>query len=113
MVVPTITLWLSSSFILFLLGKLFKSVVLERFGLNIAISLDQLANVLLLGDCDETISSRTGRAIMSNKPKIGVIYLHKIVDFLAKTLFKDENHCINAVEDDIKLHYELWNWIKD
>jgi hypothetical protein len=113
MTLPTIILWLLPALGFFLLGKLFKSQLLRKYGLNLAISLDQLANVLLLGDCDETISSRIGRALRSGNPKWWVKPFGTSVDWLAWTFFKDPDHCERAIEEEIPLNYEIWNWIKE
>ena len=112
MAVPTITIWLAISLGFFLLGKLFRSAMLQTYGMNLAVSLDQLANVLLLGDCDETISSRTGKAVASGKAKWWVKSFGKLVDWLAWTFFKDPDHCNRAIESDEPSKYEIWEWYK-
>ena len=95
----------------FLIGKLFKSKTLEEYGFNYAYSLDQTANTLWLGDPDETISSRTGRAIESGKAKRWVYWFAKFVDCLF-LMFGDENHVQKSIEQR-KFTKELDSWIKD
>lgn len=61
---------------------------------NILISFDQFMNTLLLGDPDETISSRIGK--MVKKGTAGDIEreLCNALDGL------DKNHCHNSIEED-------------
>lgn len=47
---------------------------------NILLGLDQFLNILLLGAPDETVSSRTGRAMRSGKPKVFVPIVYKILN---------------------------------
>lgn len=65
---------------------------LKQWGWNILISLDQLLNVLMKGDPDETISSRAAKAKIKNK-KWGCI-LCKILDWF------DKDHCEKNIEHD-------------
>jgi len=113
MVLPSVVVWLVPAFLLFLLGKWTRCQPMKQFGFNLALGLDQLANVLLLGDPDETISSRTGRAMASGRPKWWVPSFAGLVDFLAYRLFDDKDHCKNAIEDAEDYSYQVWNWIKD
>jgi hypothetical protein len=76
-----------------------------RYLLNILISLDQFGNSLLLGDPDETISSRLGRIkvkwggeIPWRRP------VAKITDYILDKI--DPNHSIDAIEYD-EGHYGL------
>jgi hypothetical protein len=55
---------------------------------NILIAIDQLINAVLLGDPDETISSRVGRVWPNS-------YLSIFVDFI---MFYQKNHCCKAIE---------------
>jgi hypothetical protein len=58
---------------------------------NVLIGLDQLANALLAGDPDETISSRLGKK-QSNC---------KVCFFICRVLHVlDPNHCKNSIEKD-------------
>lgn len=85
---------------------------------NLVISLDQVANVLLLGHPAETISSRLGRSI-GRERYFWVAPLRHFVDLL---FFFDkgpngESHCKWSVVDEktdfYKAYpYELWSWQK-
>lgn len=58
---------------------------------NILIAIDQLFNALLAGDPDETISSRCGKMVNSNK----------FCKHLCKLLNKiDKRHCKKSIEED-------------
>lgn len=70
---------------------------LKKYIFNILISLDQLVNVLLLGDPDETISSRLGKWLADGKGTWRGLVAHPICQFLR--LF-DHNHCMKSVESD-------------
>ena len=59
---------------------------------NILISLDQFINVLLLGDPDETISSRAGKAMQEGK-RWGCV-LCRVLDVFQK------DHCLKSLETD-------------
>lgn len=81
---------------------------------NLGLGLDQFINCLLLGDPDESISGRTGRAALSGRPKWWVPYLHVFIDRLVHLLVGQSDHCINSVEpEEIPYSKELWRWIKD
>lgn len=67
---------------------LFKKI--WRFVYNILIAIDQLVNVLMLGDPDETISSRAGRVFPNS-------IWRKFID---KLMFWQTNHCHKAIEKD-------------
>lgn len=86
---------------------------LRVFIFNILLSIDQYANVWLLGDPDETISGRTGRAMVSGKPKWFVPLLHKAIDKLFNILDGQQNHCIDSIEPEETYPRELWSWIKN
>jgi hypothetical protein len=86
---------------------------LGRFVFNLLLSIDQYANVLLLGDPDETISGRTGRAMLSGRPKWFVPYAHKAINKLFNILDGQQNHCIDSVEPEETYDKELWSWIKN
>lgn len=67
---------------------------------NILISIDQLANTLLGGDPDETISSRMGKAL----PRC------RMCRFICKILHPiDNNHCVKSIEKD-EGSREKWSW---
>jgi hypothetical protein len=97
------------------IGKLCKSNKLETHGHQLATSVDQYMNVVWLGHQDETISSRTGRAIQSGKPKWYIKHLlHPFVDWAAQRFGDDPNHCVRNIETDLKMEerYEVWKWHK-
>jgi hypothetical protein len=64
---------------------------MRRYVWNVLISIDQLANTLLGGDPDETLSSRMGKAIAAGRCK-----LCRPVCWLLHLL--DKNHCHNSID---------------
>jgi hypothetical protein len=101
-------------FIIYLLGLIFRSKSIKTHGKQLALAADQNMNVIWLGDPDETISSRIGRAILSGRPKWYIkFFLRPFVDMMAK-LFGDFDHCINAVEKDENMDekYQVWKWYR-
>ncbi len=81
---------------------------------NIILGIDQMVNVLLLGDPDESLSGRTGRAMQSGKPKRFIPLFAKFVDWLFLVIFKEKNHVLNAIEPEERpKEKELWSWIKE
>lgn len=66
---------------------------MRRYLWNILISLDQLANTILGGDPDETISSRMGKNVAKrNCP---------FCNFMCKMLnIIDKDHCQKSIEPD-------------
>lgn len=77
---------------------------------RLLLALDQLANVLLLGFPDESISGRLGRAHMSGRPKWYAQYGKVLVDWIFSPFEKD--HCVASVEfeDNFDKRFELWCW---
>lgn len=72
---------------------------MKKWLINVLIGIDQLANAILLGDPDETISSRIGKTKRANGGRIPWKYpIRKIVDWGLDKL--DPNHSIDAIEDD-------------
>jgi len=65
--------------------------MLKRYALNVLISIDQLANALLGGDPDETISSRIGKR-RSTCRLCG--WLCAVLDRI------DQRHCSKSIEAD-------------
>lgn len=59
--------------------------------LQLAISIDQLFNVLLGGYADETLSSRAWRAYYDKKP-FGLVF-KPVIDTI---FFFDKDHCFNS-----------------
>ena len=86
----------------------------KQYLYNLALSFDQSINAILLGDPDESISGRCGRAVASGNPKWFVVPLAKFVDLLFLVLFKEKDHVKNAIEPEEFPHEkELWSWIKN
>jgi hypothetical protein len=65
---------------------------MKRYIWNILISIDQLANTVLGGDPDETISSRMGKRARKGD-KLGKI-ICKILNIF------DKGHCEKSIEED-------------
>lgn len=72
---------------------------LKQVPLQVAIALDQLANALLGGWADETISSRSHR--LAGKSK-GWSWAKGCIDTFALALFWQRQHCQKAYESEIK-----------
>jgi len=64
-----------------------------KYFLNLLISLDQLANTLLGGDPDETMSSRMGKRIASGNC-LGCYYVCRALHWV------DKDHCHRSIEAD-------------
>lgn len=103
---------LTISLIFFLISILLRDPLAKKASFNMLIAVDQFANTVILGDVDETISSRTGRAILSGKAKWFVKYLQFFIDKIFNVIDGQRNHCINAVEHG-KTFKNIWKWIKD
>jgi len=87
--------------------------MMAQFLYNLVLGMDQFLNVIILGDPDESLSGRTGRAILSGRPKWFVKPFQKVIDGLAYVLAGEVDHCINAVEPEERpFEKELWSWIK-
>lgn len=99
------------SLILFLIGWSIKDKMLKNYGFNLMLSIDQFANVLLLGDPDQTISGRCGRAKQSGRAKWFVKPLGAFVDWLFLRIAGQKDHILNAIEDHNVYTKELWSWI--
>lgn len=63
---------------------------IKMYIVNLLLAIDQLGNVIMLGDPDETISSRAGRVFPDT-------WWCKLIDFL---MFWQTNHCYKAIEKD-------------
>ena len=86
---------------------------LYQYFFNLALSYDQWINAILLGDPDDSISGRCGRAMKSGKPKWWVPYLASHVDWIFLTFFNQIDHCLDSIEDGEKYEKELWKWQRD
>ena len=67
--------------------------MLKQYVWNILVSLDQLANTLLAGRPNETLSGRMGAYVIRGRGFIPC-QLCKLLGII----FKDKNHCINNIE---------------
>lgn len=86
--------------------------MIGKYFFNILLGIDQFVNVLLLGDPDDSISGRCGRAVASGKPKWGILTFSKIIDWGALKLAGQKDHCFNSILDQEDLTHELWSWSK-
>lgn len=75
---------------------------MKQYLLNVLIALDQLANVLLAGAPDETLSARAYRAAEGGKV-LGLI-LRPSIDFLFLVLSfgRDNDHCATAYASEVQ-----------
>lgn len=75
--------------------------MLYRYFYNLFYALDQLANALIGGDPDETISSRVGKCQRGDHGRCIQIVMTPIA-LLINLIFiwQEKNHCINSIEDD-------------
>jgi hypothetical protein len=86
---------------------------LKQYFYNLLLGADQWINTILLGDPDESLSGRTGRAMASGKPKWFVPAFARLVDWLLFSLVEERNHVKNSIEPEERpLEKELWSWIK-
>ena len=70
-----------------------------RYVVNVLLSVDQLLNSLLLGDPDETVSSRIGRIKVKWGGKVPLFRpFTRITDRILEKL--DPGHSIDAIEED-------------
>ena len=69
---------------------------------NLCVSIDQLANTLLAGYPDETLSSRSYRCRNNNK------FWRYCMNFI-NFIFFDKNHCFDAFQKDVDLPKEYKN----
>lgn len=65
-----------------------------RYIVNILVAIDQLFNAILLGDADETISSRLGKILRDNRTNWAARLICRLLDFLQL------HHCEKAIEPD-------------
>lgn len=72
-----------------------QSKPMRSYLINLLIALDQLANTVLRGDPDETLSSRAHRMRMKGQPVWG--WTAKVIDRL---FWFDKDHCRTSWERD-------------
>jgi len=96
--------------------------IIIQFIFNLLLSIDQLANTILLGHPDETLSSRLGKAKGKEK-YFWVKFFRVIIDRLFwfdKEIKKGRiiNHCEKSVMPLEQINfrettrYEIWSWNK-
>lgn len=73
---------------------------------NVGLSLSQMLSVILGGDPDESVSSRTGKAAIAGRWWF-VHFQEPFIDWLL-----GEGHCRNAIEPDEGCK-EIWSWVKE
>lgn len=87
--------------------------LLLKYLYNLALGLDQFLNVILLGDPDESLSGRMGRAKLSGRPKWFVPPIVWINDKIWLLLAGEVDHSINAVEPEERpKEKEIWSWTR-
>lgn len=67
----------------------------DGYALNVLVTLDCLANAILFGDPDETISSRAGKAMEDGK-KWGCI----LCKLIGNSGIFSKDHCVKAIQRD-------------
>lgn len=65
-----------------------------RYIKNVLIAIDQLFNAILLGDPDETISSRLGKMFAANRDNVFARILKWAIESV------DKDHFENSIESD-------------
>lgn len=78
---------------------------MKSYLLGVLIAVDQLANAILRGAPDETMSSRAHRMRVKGQRFWG--WTANVIDFVAWTVFMDEDHCKKAYESEM-LRLQLW-----
>ena len=71
---------------------------MKSWTVRVLVSIDQLANTLLNGKPDETISSRVGKNAIAGKR--WALIAEKFINALFKFLIGEENHCRSHIEWD-------------
>lgn len=89
----------------------------KRFIINLLIAIDQLANTVLLGHPDETLSSRLGRTV-DNERYFWVKWLRCAVDWIFWITVRQEDHSLNSIIDLEQqsfrnFDFEIWSWSKN
>lgn len=109
---PGILSLLVVSALIYYAGTIWKHEKIAMYGHILAYSLDQLANAVLMGKPDQTISTRTALALRSGKAKWFVKPFGKFVDYLALVIAGDRNHIEKSPVDHTG-DIELWHWTKE
>jgi len=99
--------------LIYWIGRLSRSKRLRTHGKDLAMAADQNLNTIWLGYPDETVSSRTGRAMASGEPKWYIKHiLCPFVDRAAQVFGDEPNHCARSIETQLHMdsQYEIWKW---
>jgi len=84
-----------------------------QYAINWCNLFDHTLNTLLLGDSDETLSARVGRA---QRAGLGwAEYICRFLSFAVKVLTLgriDQDHCEFSLNSDRPLSREIWSWSK-
>lgn len=98
-----------------LVGFIIKDEKLVKYARGAMIAPDQWWNAALMGEEDETVSSRLGRSTVSGRAKWGAKMMAKFVNFLFLILRGQKNHCIESIEKrylEGAPSDETWSFIK-
>ena len=90
--------------------------LIKRYVINLLLAVDQLANTVLLGHPDETLSSRLGRSIGQER-YVWVKWFRCFVDWLFWVTVKQKDHSLNSIialeqQSFRNFDYEIWCWNK-
>ncbi|MEI6557971.1 MAG: hypothetical protein WCO00_06155 [Rhodospirillaceae bacterium] len=71
---------------------------------NVAVDADKEVSAVTLGDPRETISSRLGKAYRGDFGKVWkylTLPLHLIVNAVARAVWGQPDHCLDAINDEV------------
>lgn len=84
--------------------------MIQLYIYNVLLATSQFINAFLLGDPDESISGRCGRALASGRPKYWVVPLVLFINSIF-LVFGEKGHVQNSIEPEERPHEkELWRW---
>jgi hypothetical protein len=83
-----------------------ESAKVTQYIYNLGLCLSQILSTILGGDPDESVSSRTGKAIRAD-----IWYFKHMQGPFIDWFIGAENHCLDSIEDD-EGKKGLWNWVK-
>ena len=84
-----------------------RCLAVRQFAMNLALALDRLANVLLLGDPAETVSQRLARARAAGNRWAALAC--RGLAAVGRRLGETEDHCTWSLSPDSSGR-ELWRW---
>lgn len=99
-----------------LVGYIIKSKELKHYAGRCLVAPDQWWNAALLGEEDETVSSRLGRALASGRPKSEAKAFAMFVNGIFRLIAGQKNHCLESIEEKYlngAPSDETWNFIKE